>query len=421
MKAKVIHRITSYKNKISRINPYVRVLYIANLVSLVGGSIYGLYYGVFLYKETFSLSVLAMNGLLGGLGTWLGYIAGILLLRRFGYSACFKISFAIMSAVAFFTAVVSGRIADWYMLLAVARTIPAGIYTASVDTMMIREFQSKLRNSFLQIKMSIEFTVSVVLPIVVGAVISQAGGYRLSFILAGGLYAAALLLPLHLPKPHVTLHVSEIIRTFKRPFYKRHAVNRTAAAGFNQINGFVVMIIPFIMIKDEFSVGILMSIFALAAAVVSLKVRHVKQDDKLKVGFIAYCVRCAMSFLFVFSWTAPIMIAWQLINKLVTPLHDPLQQGLDIDNDSLIMGKDLQEKALNINVLNNTLLFIGSTAAYAAFLFITKAASNQQALTLQLLVISFALWRFVNLSATAWINRQATAHLQRLHLGQVPA
>lgn len=398
--------MTGFSRRFMSMERHLRALYICNAVSLIGGMLYGLYYGIFLYRETFSLSVLATDGLLTGLGAWVGYIIGIYALKRFGYTATFKTSFFLMSLVALLTAWLSGSITDWFMLLALLKGIPGGMFTASADTIMVREFKTARRNGFLQMKLAIDFIMGVILPIVIGAMISHSGGYRSSFLLAAALYAVAVFIPLRLPKPQLSFSPREVMHVFKRKYYKRHATNRTLAAGFNQVNGFVGMIIPFLMLKDELSVGLLTSAIALVAAGVSIVMRRIRPGQRLRVGYAAYFMRSITSLLFVMIWTAPFMIIWQLVNKLVTPLHDPLQQGLDIHNDSLIMGKELQSKALHINVLNNTLLFLGSSFAYGSFLFISQAAANQQSYVLQMLILGFALWRFINLTASAWINKR---------------
>lgn len=407
MGSKTKLRLAKYKQRVHQASPYMRTLHTFNALSLVGGILYGLYYGIFLYKNTFSLSVLAMDGLLGGLGGWLGYILGVVIIRRFGYGFCLRVAFGIMAAVSFLTALVAGSIADWFMILAVLKALPVGMYAAAVDAIMLREVASGSRDGFLQIKLAFEFLAGIMLPSIVGALISQAHGYELAFILSGLIYVVALCVPVKLPKPDVSLNLREIANTFKRPFYKRHAANRTVAAGFNQLNGFVLMIIPFLMLQDELKVGLLTSGIACLAGIVSLLVRKIRPRQKLKFGYVAYTVRGLASMLFISFWSAHVLVIWQLVNKLATPLHDPLQQSLDIHNDSLIMGENLQKKALHINLLNNTLFLIGTTFAYGVFYLLTKTAPGQQQLILQLLIMSFASWRFINLTLSVRINEWA--------------
>jgi hypothetical protein len=224
-----------------------------------------------------------------------------------------------------------------------------------------------------------------------------------------------------LPKPKLQIHFTETLQILRRPFYRQHAANRLSASGFNQLNGFVIMIIPFLMLQDEFKVGILTSVTALVAGVVSLLMRRVKPTKRLRVGYLAYGIRALASVAFVFVWTAPLLMLWQLVSKLMTPLHDPLQQGLDIHNDSLIMGEDVRQQALHINLLNNTLLLVGTTVAYGVFFAITHVAAGQQRYVLQILILGYAAWRFVNLTISVRINTKATAITlpagERLSLG----
>lgn len=400
-------RSTGFKVRWRATDSFIRTLYIFNALSLVGGTVYGLYYGIFLYKNTFSLSVLALDGLLGGFGTWLGYMMGAIAIKKLGYGCCLKIAFGLWAVVSFGTAAAAHHIAEWFMVIAIFKTLPAGICAAACDAIMLREIRNDSRGSFLQIKLGLEFLVAVILPATVGALIRYTQGYELAFVVAGFVYCLAFLIPVKLPRPELHFTLKELGGVFKRPLYTLHATNRTLGAGFNQINAFALMIVPFLMLKDEMKMGLLTSGVALVACVVSFAAPKIKAHRKLKVGYTAYGVRGLFSLLFVCFWSAPVLAIWQLIGKLATPLHDPLQQNLDIHNDKLIMGDDVREKALHINVLNNTLLLLGATAAYGTFFFITKAAAGHQQLVLQLLIMSFAAWRFANLALSSKINAKA--------------
>lgn len=386
---------------------YVRTMYTFTTISWVGGMVYGLYYGIFLYRSTFSLSVLALDGLFGGVGTWLGYVIGVAMVRRWGYGATIKTALVLWAAIAFGTALIAQHIAEWFILLAVLKTIPAGLYTATCDTIMLREMKTRTRGKFLQAILAIEFLVSVIMPSAVGALVGLSYGYRLAFIIAGVIYALGLLVRIALPKPQLSFSVRQMLTIFRRPLYRRHAANRTAAAGFNQLNAFVLTIIPFLMLKDELKMGLLTSACALTAGLVSLMMRRTKPKQHLRLGYSAYVIRSISSLLFVMIWTAPVLYMWQLISKLITPMHDPLQQGLDIHNDSLIMGESVQQNALHINVLNNTLLFVGTTVAYGGFYCLTHTAMGQERAILQTLILSYAAWRFINLAVSARINSLA--------------
>jgi hypothetical protein len=87
------------------------------------------------------------------------------------------------------------------------------------------------------------------------------------------------------------------------------------------------------------------------------------------------------------------------------------------------MGDDVQQKALHVSVLNSTLLLVGSTVAYGAFYLITRLGVNDQRALLQMLIMSFALWRFANLAISAHINREAVRRSSGAlppDLGRVP-
>lgn len=388
-------------------NPALRTLYIFNTISLIAGSVYGLYYGVFLYKNTFSLQVLAIDGLLGGLGIWLGYLLGVTIVKRWGYGSAIKWAFALWAGIAFATAAMTTHIATWFMVFAILRAIPGGIYGAVGDTIMLRDVKSTSRSGFFKMNLAIEFAASIVLPAAVGALISYSQGYEWAFVVAGALYLAGLFHRCKLPRPQLSLDTRGMLELFRRPLYPAHAVNRTLSSGFNQLNAFALTIVPFLLLEDELSVGLLTSASAVVAIVVALGSRKLKTQRLMKIGYSAYGLRSVAAFLFVTVWTAPMMAMWQLVGKVLTPLHDPLQQSLDIHNDGLILGKDAKKQALQINIVNTTLKFAGSTIAFGGFVLITQVDASQQKAILASLIMAYAAWRFVNLAASAWINTWA--------------
>lgn len=386
----------------------MRTLYAFHAVSLIGGTIYGLYYGVFLYKHTFSLTVLAFDGLIGGLGVWLGYLAGVILIKQRGYNQCIRGAFLLWALISFATAFLTHHIAAIFMLIALVKAIPGGMYAAVGDTIMLRDISTRSRNGFFQLHLALEFFASILLPSAVGALISMTASYQWAFVIAGAVYSASFLLKSQLPKPRVALYVRGIPKIIRRPLYPYHAVNRTVAAGFNQLNAFAIAIVPFLILQDEMSMGIIASASALIAAVVSLAMRKLKNaKHQLRLGYGAYVIRTVMSSMFVTAWTTPLLAAWQLTGKVLTPLHDPLQQSMDIHNDSLILGKSAADEALMINVLNNTLKLIGTSLAFGGFILLVHIQPVHQRSILSALIVAYALWRIVALAVSAAINRTA--------------
>lgn len=411
MKVSVRRRVGKCKAAIRHANPYIRTLYTFNCLSLVGGMIYGMYYGVFLYKHTFSLTVLAIDGLLGGIGLWLGYLVGVYLIRRKGYGWCIRIAFILWAVIAFVTAFITNHIAEWFMIIAVIKALPAGMYAAVGETIMLRDVATDSRSNFLQLNLALEFFASIMLPTAVGALISATAGYTWAFICAGIVYLLSFLIHCSLPKPKLTLRMAGMAGLFKKPLYPYHALNRTVAAGCNQLNAFAIMIVPFLLLQDELSIGVMASVSALIAAIVSIGMRRLrKARAQVALGFGAHAGKALVGALFVSFWTAPLLALWQVVGKVLTPLHDPLQQSKDYENDNLILGKRAPEDALQINVMNNTLKLVGTTIAFGSFIMITKADATQQRAVLEVLLVSYALWRMVNLAITLHINYLASQH-----------
>jgi hypothetical protein len=89
-----------------------------------------------------------------------------------------------------------------------------------------------------------------------------------------------------------------------------------------------------------------------------------------------------------------------MVNKAMSPLNDPIFQKIRIENASAILGKELADKALALNMVTATVSFLGRAVALLVFLLVLSLNHAGQVSILRYLLITYAGWKILNY---AWV------------------
>jgi hypothetical protein len=367
----------------------------------LGGTAYGLYYGIFLYRHSTDLRILAIDSLLVALATWIGYFAGTFAIRRSGYALTIRTTFVLSAAVALVTLLIMNRVQTFYPALALGRGIPAGMFTAVIDIFLLQELSAAKRGQYLSINLSAEFIVTVFLPFLIGGLIKLTHGYESVFLLAAVIYAVGIFLPIHKQRrPQTELHIRDELAVLKKPGVKEFNINNALTSGADQLNGLLLAIVPFLLFKSELSVGSFTSFIALFAAIVSLLTQRTKLGHQVRLGYLGNVGRLLSNVMLCISWTPWALMIQGMVNKAMSPLNDPIFQKIRIENASAILGKELADKALALNMVTATVSFLGRAVALLVFLLVLSLNHAGQVSILRYLLITYAGWKILNY---AWV------------------
>lgn len=374
-----------------------RELYIFSFINLLGGSAYGMYYGIFLYRQSFDIRVLVIDSLLVSIATWAGYLLGTAWIHKHGYKLALRASFLLMLAVSIVTLLLMNHIRELYPLLSLARGLPGGLYAAVTDIFLLQELSAAKRSKYLNLNLSIQFIVTVMLPFLLGGIIKFASGYTDVFLLAAAIYLVALCLPVSERRnTSKTFNIRGELKVLRKPGIREFSINNALASGADQLNALLLGIVPFLLFKSELKVGSFTSFIAIAAAVISLIANRTNFGQQIKLGFVGNSGRFVSNLILCLSWTPWALMVQGMINKAMSPLNDPIAQKLQLDNASAILGRELHDKALALNLVSATVSLIGKSSALAAFLLILSINQAGEITILRYLLVTYALWKIVN-------------------------
>lgn len=392
-----------------------RELYLFTVVSMLGGAVYGLYYGIFLYRNSLDLKVLVIDSLLVALSGWIGYMVGTFWIHRSGYLKAMRLSFILLFLTSVLTLLLIDSIRTIYPLLSVMRGLPGGIYASIIDVFLLKELSSLKRGRYLNLNLSMEFTIAIIIPVLIGLII-KFSGYRAVFLLAGLVYLAALFLPINYNKrPHSRVGLEDELHLMKLPGIKEFNFNTALTNGADQLNILLIAIVPFLIFRDELKVGSFTSVVAIVAAAVSFWFRNRRYDTQIRWGYFGNFGRLLSNFGLSIFWNPVALVFQGMINKSMSPLNDPVFRRLRVDNATKILGDELSSEALQMDMINATMAFIGECGALAIFLVILSFDSGHQILALRALLVVYGLWKIANYFWVLDMRRR----LSRAHVAEV--
>jgi hypothetical protein len=379
----------------------VNELYEYTVITLVAGTFFGFFYGIFLYKNTFNIKILLLDLLISSVAALIGYFFGTYVTHQKGYLITLRFSLLLASLAALFAYLKASEIALIFGYIAIIKGASAGIYASVFDIYLLRELNQRQKGRYLYLNLSIEFIVTTITPVLVGGLLSFGGSYQLTFLIASILYFGAVWLPKQYnKKPKCNLSLKDALAITKKPHFLEFGSNLIVGSGADQLNVFMITIIPYLILKNEFGVGVLAGLAAIVAAVTAYYLKNVKGESQHKVGYAGGIGRFVGNIFLAFYWTTPVLVIRGLFNNVFAVFYDPAFRKAQIGNAEMILGKDINNQALELVFLEAILAFIGKFGAVLIFLTILASESGSQSTIIRWLLLVYAVWKIADY---AWV------------------
>lgn len=381
----------------------LRQLYIFMVLSGLGTTMYGAYYSIFLYNHTLDLKILIIDNLVAALTGWTGYLIGTFVIHRSGYGRAMRLSFLSAMVCAEATWLLVAHVSEVYVLLALLRGLSGGIYTAVVAAYLLKEVRKHDRSDYYFLSMALSLCIGIVMPVAIGAIVSYFGGFKVTFLLAAGLSAIGVVLPLgHNRRPRSEVSLGGIVGLTRTPHFKEYALNRVLVDGADQLNAFLLAIVPFLIVKSVFGVGVISSIIGVAAAAAAYISRRYKLRRQIELGYIGGFGRILGNLLLVGSWSAVGLVIRGLAVQLLSVFTDPIANKINISNLEKLLGDEAGNKTLEVDLLNATLTLGGQACALSLFLLFLTTTHLTNRGALQTILVIYPLWK---LASYLWIQQ----------------
>lgn len=372
----------------------VQELYIFSILAQIAGGFFGFYYGVFLYRNTFDLKILLIDLLVASCFSLIGYFLGADLIHKRGYMLAMRISLLFSSLAALVAFLFSQNIVDIFIYIAMIRGLASGIFASVTEIYLLREMTNKASNKYLYLNLSVEFLLTTIMPIIIGAIITYGSGYKTTFLMASVIYLIGVLIPKQYnKKPVCNYSLKDLLNVTQKTHFGEYGLNIFIGNGADQLNVFLIAIVPFLILKTEFSVGVLAGLAALIASVVSFYLKDARDKDQTFFGYTGAIGRLVGNLFLAIFWSTPILVIRGLFTNTFSAFNDPVFRKTQIFTAEKILGKDLNKDALELAFSSAFIAFLGKFSAVLIFLLILVAQPSSQASTIRWLLPIYGIWK----------------------------
>lgn len=334
--------------------------YIFFTLIFIGGNlaIWTYYSTLLLRVSNNDLSVVFLNLGMVAVGTLIGFLLVGRIFPYLGYLNSFRLGNVLSVAVCIFTLLTLDQIIEVHLILAILRGLANGFFWAPRHMFNTRELGSVQRRELLGRLYAAEEVLTILLPPLAGALISLRG-YEWLFVLGAVMFSIAALFP----------GDQKVKRSEKMLLKEMQAVMRLkgfrvwAAFTFTEelavnLRTLALAVIPFLLIKDEFDVGLLIAGVGVIGALLAFSRSHDEGNKQLEWGLLGGFLITASSIFFLFFWNIPGLIIRSLLTRLGAALYVPVHQEYAYRLRAMLIGDFKDEFNVEIQEYSEIFLFI---------------------------------------------------------------
>ncbi len=356
-------------------------LYFFRIVFTIVDLVTNSFYYILLFKVTNQFTPLFIDMIIYFLAQWIGLIIGSVIIPRFGYIKIFKAGFFFHTIAMILLIVNINNLVFLYPIFAVLRSFPRGLYWAVNNNYLLKELPQKSRSMAISDMASITYILQIVLPVLIGSTVTLDGNYSILFIIAGSISFVSLFFPWKYnkkPKTHIT--ISEINNIIRNKKFNSFGTLLLLEAGFNACFTLSFAIVPYLLIKNEFGVGALLSLINLIAAIFAFMERSKKAEKVKIISYFGTFISGISNIIFVLIWSFPALIFRSIFSTLGDSLYTPFIDKLDLNIRDKILGNNINQSSSEMIIVVETIFTVGRVLFLLLFLFLLVIINDNESI-----------------------------------------
>lgn len=355
------------------------------------------FYSILLYRATNSFAVLGIDKAIFAVAIWTGFAFGSYLIHKIGYVASFRVGFALLSITTSALVLLLPQIDLSYPLIAILSGSGRGILWSVIHLYTLKEFSRNQRGKVFSSIVSLELILGIIMPVIIGALITYNGGYTTIYLIGAVLYFITAILPFQYNKiPKSKIRLSEFLFIARQKHFNTFSIYKLIDSGFNSLFGLLFSIIPFLFLHSEFNVGVLSSFIAVIAAVLALVQRNITFKRKITWGYIGTYISSLGTLLLSTIWTFPMLVIERLMDKVGVSLYGPVGSDVDMRTRNRFHKRFVDESAIEMNMTIETIYLLGRVIGTTIFVIIVQMTSHNALSIVKIIVGVIALWKLTS-------------------------
>lgn len=337
------------------------------------------FFSILIYRETQEVQSIFEAFGMYYIGVYISFVVVTFLLDRIGYLGAYRLSMLAKSLCAFLIFLITFDFESYFLIASLFYGLSAGAIWPVFNSYLVKDVVGDERTALIGSVTSISLLLRVFIPTGAGAIISFTNGYEVTFLIATAIYFLAMLYPfksnLKTDSKISSAEVSSIIGSkFFTPFF---AITFFRSL-FTTAITVSMTLVPFLFLESEFNVGVLASVSAFIAAIMAFADKKASEKSREELGAFGWILYAISNLIFVFIWTAPVLIFRSLTLPFTIALGDTSRQDLDVNIREKILGKNLKESAREMNLVVETIFLFARLSSLGIIIFLLEIFSSNQ-------------------------------------------
>ncbi|BCX13579.1 MAG: hypothetical protein KatS3mg085_111 [Candidatus Dojkabacteria bacterium] len=354
------------------------------------------FYQILLYRATNDLTIIILEYLIFYLSLWVIFIVGTMILDSAGYLFAMRFMYSMSLIPIIATLLLIDEIGEKYMVIAVLRSIPHGLYWAVHHTFYIKELHGQERSVFINTQKSLELILGIVIPFMVGSLVSFDESYVSLFLLGFLVQLGLFLVPWKYNKlPQNKISSKSILNIVKRKSFLFQGIIFFFDSGINSLFVAIFAIIPFLFLESELGVGSFLSVIGLISALSSYFEAKRSSNFKYKIGLWGYFLRSVFNVVFAALWNFPALFVRSALVVITSSTSDTVKEDLETSTKDLILKDFKSENIEELNIILETIQLFGRIVMLS-FTYWLVTNYNPEYI-FRLLICIFSFYKFITL------------------------
>lgn len=350
------------------------------------------FFYIFLYTQTNSLSEVISFQIVMYLGLMIGFVLGSFLIEEFGYIGNYKLSFLILGINQIFLAFTIGYFNNLIIVFAMVGGFARGLFWSTANMNKIKEFGTTLRNLLISNIISVTLLMNIIIPPIVGAYLSFTKDYAFIFLIGGLMLISSVFIPWQYTKnPKSKITKNEFITILRNKYFINYGATLILKHGFEAQIALIFFILPFILIGDEFGVGILATIVAIFSVFLSITYRGAKETQIIKLGIIGNAIEAVASTILLIFWGVPGLVIRGLGTTLSSAMKLSSEDKIESKLREIILKDKLNQSIIELNFLAEIFMFLGRFSFLLLFLIFSIFIEDIQQV-FKIIILLASIW-----------------------------
>ncbi len=362
--------------------------------------VFDTFYMTTIFKESGEIRDVVLNIIITLLTIYAGYVLGAIFLKRLGVEANLKLSYALYLLTGFIGIYLSQAGLVSFFLISIFRGLSEGFFWVSSNFVELVGVPKDSRGKIYSISNASYGIFSLIAPVSLGYLLTTFNTFLPIYALFSLFWFIGLLLPFDFKINHqISFSFAKFKNLFKQPKIGQYTLLKFLQSTMWMLDWFNFAVIPFVLLGNEFNMGVLLTISALINIAISYFTRNLHIKNKATWGGYLILVSSAFSALFAFNFTVFFLYLSNIVATLTGSISMPAEFDLSVRATNIIENDEGMGN--EVNLYQESVYTVARVILAAVLLFLGTLFDN--ATLLPALIIVWVILRIVVYVLNFWL------------------